>query len=84
MHQSLPQSRFQQLDSFDAVVEALGGKAATGELCDGQNTAAVCNWKRRRERFPAKYYPEMIDELNARGFDAPMTLWGFYWKSKKR
>jgi hypothetical protein len=76
------QRALQQLDSFDAVVEALGGKAAVGALCEGQDTAAVCNWRRRRQRFPTKYYPVMRDELIERGFDAPEELWGFYQKSK--
>lgn len=67
-----------QLDTFDDVVEALGGKAKVGALCDDQDMAAVCNWRRRRLRFPAKYYVVMQDELNKRGYEAPLELWGFY------
>lgn len=42
-----------------------------------QNSAAVCNWKRRRSRFPTKYYKVMMRELDARGASAPDSLWGF-------
>jgi hypothetical protein len=83
MHQRLQQS-LQQLDNFDEVVEALGGKAKVGALCEGQDTAAVCNWRRRRQRFPTKYYPVMRDELEKRGFEAPEELWGFYQKKNLR
>ena len=76
------QPQLQTLTTFDEVVEALGGKAATGELCDGQDTAAVCNWRARRMKFPAKYYPVMMEELLARDFTAPNDLWGFYKKQK--
>ena len=75
---------FRILKTFDEVVDQLGGKAAVGSLCEGQDTAAVCNWRRRRKMFPTKYYPVMRDELNKRGFDAPDDLWGFYKKNKKR
>jgi hypothetical protein len=40
----------------------------------------VCNWRRRRQVFPAKYYPEMVKALARRGARAPHTLWGFYKK----
>jgi len=66
------------LQTFDEVVEALGGKAELGLLCNNQNIAAVCNWKRRRPRFAAKYFVVMQGELNARGYSAPLELWGFY------
>lgn len=72
----------QQLKTFDAVVEALGGKGEVGRLT-AQDTAAVCNWKRRRSRFPTKYYLVMKDELEARGAEATPDLWGFY-RSKTR
>ncbi|MBT1509484.1 hypothetical protein KIP88_03120 [Bradyrhizobium sp. SRL28] len=65
------------LKTFDAVVEELGGLAAVGQLCDNQDVAAVCNWKRRRQRFPTKYYKIMIAKLNEQGADAPDKLWGF-------
>lgn len=65
-----------QLDSFDAVVSELGGPTAVARLTK-QDAAAVCNWKRRRSRFPTKYYIVMRDELAARGAEAPLALWGF-------
>jgi len=37
----------------------------------------VCNWRRRRERFPTKYYKIMIEKLNEQGASAPDKLWGF-------
>ena len=70
--------QLKQLETFDEVVEALGGSSNVGQICDGQDAAAVCNWKRRRGWFPPKYYVVMMDELNARGADAPLDLWGFY------
>lgn len=69
-----------QLKTFDEVVEALGGVDAVGQLCNDQNTAAVCNWRRRRKKFPTKYYPVMRDELKKRRAKAPDDLWGFYKK----
>jgi len=65
-----------QLKTFDAVVKELGGKREVARLTE-QDTAAVCNWKRRRKRFPTKYFFVMMDELEARGASAPRKLWGF-------
>jgi hypothetical protein len=65
------------LETFDDVVDELGGLAAVGRLCDNQDAAAVCNFKRRRGTFPTKYYKLMIAELNERGATAPDDLWGF-------
>jgi hypothetical protein len=67
---------YRLLTSFDDVVEELGGVRAVGELTN-QNSAAVCNWKRRRSRFPTKYFFVMQRELEARGAEAPRDLWGF-------
>jgi len=64
------------LETFDDVVAALGGLAAVGLLCDDQDVAAVCNWKRRRSRFPTKYYKRMIAKLDEQGASAPDHLWG--------
>jgi hypothetical protein len=77
-HRAMHHQPYKQLETFDEVVEKLGGAGKVGALCQGQDAAAVCNWKRRRGCFPAKYYPVMIDELNARHADAPRELWGFY------
>jgi hypothetical protein len=72
-----------KLKTFDEVVDEFGGPRKLGELVE-QNTAAVCNWKRRRKKFPTKYYKVMIEELNTRHAAAPDKLWGFYEKNKKR
>jgi hypothetical protein len=71
----------QNLETFDEVVEVLGGKHEVARICAGQDMAAVCNWRRRRKRFPTKYYIVMKEELNARGVDAPYKLWGFVEKN---
>jgi hypothetical protein len=76
--------RLRKLKTFDEVVEELGGLSAVGLLCDDQDVAAVCNWKRRRSRFPTKFYKIMIAELRARGASAPDNLWGFVEKKKSR
>jgi hypothetical protein len=76
-------SQTRELETFDDVVAVLGGIGAVGRICEGQNSAAVCNWKRRRSRFPTKYYIVMKDELDARGASAPPRLWGFV-ESKRR
>jgi hypothetical protein len=84
----MPNGHLRELKTFDSVVKALGGKRevaricgiVTGDAVNRQDTTAVCNWKRRRGKFPTKYYPVMIEELEARGATAPHTLWGFYKK----
>ena len=78
MHQQL-----RKLETFDDMVAVLGGIGEVGRICEGQNSAAVCNWKRRRSRFPGKYYIVMKDELDARGVSAPPRLWGIV-ESKQR
>ena len=70
-----------ELKTFDEVVEVLGGKREVARLLD-QNTAAVCNWKRRRERFPTKYYLEMAKALKKKRASASDDLWGFYKSAK--
>ena len=54
----------------------LSASSATIRTC----AAAVCNWRRRRKKFPTKYYPVMRDELKKRRAKAPDDLWGFYKK----
>jgi hypothetical protein len=70
------------LKTFDEVVDALGGKRKVAELLD-QNTAAVCNWQRRRSRFPTKYYKEMAKALKKQRASAPDELWGFYKREQR-
>jgi len=71
-----------RLETFDDVIEALGGKRKVAILLE-QDTAAVCNWRRRRKRFPTKYYKEMIKALRARHYSASDDLWGFYVRAKR-
>ena len=73
---------FRSLKTFDDVVEEFGGKAKLGEFVE-QDTAAICNWRRRRKKFPTKFYKEMIKELKKRKAKAPDDLWGFYKKKRK-
>jgi len=73
-----------RLETFDEVVEKLGGLSAVGRLCNDQDSAAVCNWKRRRSRFPTKYHKLMKRELRRAGADAPDSLWGLVDTKKKR
>lgn len=75
-------SGHRQLKTFDDVVTVLGGKRAVARLTE-QDTAAVCNWRRRRSRFPTKYYKVMIRALRKQRATAPDELWGFV-EIKKR
>jgi hypothetical protein len=70
-------SRRRKLTTFDEVVEELGGINVVVDLTKQKNSAAIYNWRRRRSRFPTKYYKKMIRRLNARGATAPDHLWGF-------
>jgi hypothetical protein len=74
--------RQRKLQTFDDVVRVLGGPGKVGALCEGQDSAAVCNWRRRRGRFPTKYYPIMIEALAEQRATAPDHLWGFVEKKK--
>jgi len=69
--------RKQKLRTFDDVVAKLGGASKVGALCEGQDSAAVCNWRRRRGRFPTKFHKVMIEKLEEQGASAPDHLWGF-------
>ena len=74
-------SRPRLLRTFDEVVNELGGTHAVAKLVE-QNSAAVCNWRRRRQRFPTKFFLIMKRKLARRGAKAPHELWGFYEKKK--
>ena len=76
-------AQLRKLETFDDVVTVLGGIGEVGRICEGQDSAAVCNWKRRRSRFPTKYYNVMKDELKLKRSDAPDHLWGMV-ESKRR
>jgi len=64
--------------TYDEVVDALGGSGKVGKLCDGQSSAAVCNWKRVRGVFPSWYYFTIKAALADRGYFAPISLFGFH------
>ena len=64
------------LTTFDEVVEALGGVGEVGRLTD-RSTSAVCNWRRKKQRFPTNLFFVMQQALVARGYAASRHLWGF-------
>ena len=64
-----------ELQTVDAVVEALGGNRAVAELVGGCGHTAVSNWRRCTERFPSRTFLAMTTELKRRGLRAPSSLW---------
>jgi hypothetical protein len=69
------------LETFDEIVDALGGKAAVARLTDNKDTAPRV-WQEKTGRFPTKYYFTISAALADRGYYAPLSLFGFH--SKKR
>jgi hypothetical protein len=70
-----------RVKTYNDVLEALGGPAGVGIICD-QNPNAACTWRATRGKFPAKYYFVMVGALKRRGYEAPRYLWGFHSKAK--
>lgn len=67
----------QVLRTFDDVIAVLGGPAAVGRLT-GQPTSGVCNWKRgTTARFPPKYFKEISEALEEKGYIATDDVYGF-------
>jgi hypothetical protein len=62
-----------QLDTVDAVLNALGGTGAVAELVKNTD-AAVSNW-RKAGQFPANTYLIIRAELEKLDRTAPDTLW---------
>lgn len=60
------------LRTTDAVIEALGGNRAVGDLT-ASNAKAVSNW--RNSKFPAWTYLSINKALDAIGKSAPDNLW---------
>lgn len=60
---------------FDAeqVIDALGGTKAVAILV-GKPYRTVWNW-RRFDVFPSNTYVILTEELNERGYCAPLALW---------
>lgn len=65
----------EQIDSVDAVIEALGGLPEVQRLTEARSQQAVSNWK-SRGRFSASTFLVMTQALRERGFTAPARLWG--------
>lgn len=61
------------LETTEAVIDALGGNPAVAELT-ASNTKAVWNW-RNAKQFPAWTYLLLTGALKRIGKSAPDTLW---------
>ena len=61
--------------SFDDVVAALGGDKEVAALTR-QYRQAVAVWRKKRVKFPSKYYLIMKYALADAGYRAPPALWG--------
>jgi len=55
------------------VIDALGGTGPAAEFF-GENINTVCNWV-FREKLPVNKYLQQKSALEARGIDAPDSLW---------
>jgi hypothetical protein len=64
------------LTSFDQVIQALGGLKAVAALTD-VTPAAVCHWRSRGGRFPARTHDRIDAELARKGATAARHLWDF-------
>jgi len=60
--------------STSAVLDELGGNSAVAELT-GSTPKAVWNW-RVAETFPSNTYVALTTALQAKGKNAPPSLWG--------
>lgn len=63
-----------ELQTAGDVIDELGGTGATARLT-GRKDQHVSNW-RAAGKLPAKTFLILKAELNARGVDAPSSLWG--------
>lgn len=70
------------LKTMKEVVEALGGRKATGEIF-GIGETAVGNWLYQNGNFPAYTMPTIQQELVSRGLSADPKLWNFARKRRK-
>jgi hypothetical protein len=62
--------------TFDEVVDALGALKGVEQLT-GMTAATICNHRRTRQSFPAKYYFCIKAGLEDRGYYAPISMFGF-------
>ena len=65
-----------QLQTFDEVIEALGGVKETARLTR-RRPQEVCQWRTRYNAFPPEHYLTISKGLVARGFGAPTHLFKF-------
>lgn len=63
-----------QLQTAAEVMDALGGNTGVSKLTGG-SASRVSNW-RVFGRFPPSFYFLMTEELAAKGYRAPASLWG--------
>lgn len=63
-----------QLHSVEEVIAVLGGLDAVKELTKSKAPSVVPMWKSRRY-FPPRTFAVMKAALNAKGADAPASLW---------
>jgi len=64
------------LTNFDHVINALGGLKVVAELT-ASTPSAICRWRSRTGRFPARTYEQIQVELALRNLFAPRALWDF-------
>jgi hypothetical protein len=64
------------LTSFDHVIQTLGGLKAAAALLRC-TPAAVCHWRTRTGRFPARTHPRIDAELARKGATATRDLFDF-------
>lgn len=63
------------LDSFEDVIEALGGDEVVARIT-GHKRTAISMWRYSLKTFPAKTYVVLKHALKRRGCEAPDNLWG--------
>lgn len=63
-----------ELQTASAVIDALGGTAATARLT-GRKAQHVTNW-RAANRLPANTYIVLNEALTERGLNASPKVWG--------
>ena len=64
------------LQSFDEIVDALGGVKEVARLT-GSTSVQVCHWRTRYGVFPAEQYLNISKALVVRGYGAPTHLFKF-------
>ena len=65
-----------QLDTFDDVIEKLGGLKETSRLTR-RSTSQICQWRTKFGAFPPEHYVTISKGLMAKGYGAPLHLFKF-------